>query len=123
MQLAALEAELAAAPTRDPQAGVRLSQPGLGVVLAARVLGEFGDDPARYQTAKGREAYAGTAPVSGTSGAKTIVAARVARNDRQANACTQWAFATLGASLGRRATTTATARRAATATLLLWLPA
>jgi hypothetical protein len=31
------------------------------VVLGARVLAEFGDDPDRYQTAKGRKAFAGTA--------------------------------------------------------------
>jgi transposase len=29
---------------RHPQALILLSQPGLGVVLAARLLGEFGDD-------------------------------------------------------------------------------
>jgi transposase len=99
-QLVALEEELAAALARHPQAGVLLSQPGLGVVLAARVLGEFGDDPARYQTAKGRKAYAGTAPITRASGTKTVVSARVARNDRLANACTQWAFAALSASPG-----------------------
>jgi Transposase IS116/IS110/IS902 family len=70
------------------------------VVLAARLLGEFGDDPARDAAAKGRKAYAGTAPVTRASGTRTIVAARVARNDRLANACTQWAFAALGASAG-----------------------
>jgi len=98
VQLVALEEALA----RHPQAGVLRSQPGLGVVLAARVLGEFGDDPARYQTAKGRKAYAGTAPITRASGTHTIVAARVARNDRLANACTQWAFAALTASPGAR---------------------
>jgi transposase len=56
-QLAALEEELERALARHPYALVLLSQPGLGVVLAARVLGEFGDDPARYATAKGRKAY------------------------------------------------------------------
>jgi Transposase IS116/IS110/IS902 family len=66
------------------------------------VLGEFGDDPARYATAKGRKAYAGTAPITRASGTRTIVAARVARNDRLANACTQWAFAALNASAGAR---------------------
>jgi hypothetical protein len=101
-QLAALEDELERALARHPQAGVLLSQPGLDVVLAARVLGEFGDDPARYATAKGRKAYAGTAPVTRASGTKTIVAARVARNDRLANACTRWAFAALSASPGAR---------------------
>ncbi len=102
VQLVALEEELARALARHPQAGVLLSQPGLDVVLAARLLGEFGDDPARYATAKGRKAYAGTAPITRASGTRTIVAARVARNDRLANACTQWAFAALGASPGAR---------------------
>lgn len=32
-----------------------LSQPGLGVVLGARLLGEFGDDPHRYTDAKARK--------------------------------------------------------------------
>jgi hypothetical protein len=54
------------------------------------------------QTAKGRKAYAGTAPVTRASGTKTVVAARMARNDRLANACTQWAFAALSASPGAR---------------------
>ena len=33
-----------------PDADIYLSLPGLGVVLGARVLGEFGDDPNRYTT-------------------------------------------------------------------------
>jgi transposase len=52
LRSAVLEDELARALARHPQAGVLLSQPGLGVVLAARLLGEFGDDPCRYGTAK-----------------------------------------------------------------------
>jgi transposase len=75
-QVAALEEELTTALGRHPQAPILLSQPGLGVVLAARVLGEFGDDPARYQTAKGRKAYAGTAPITRASGTRTVVSAR-----------------------------------------------
>ena len=33
---------------RHPEAEIYLSQPGLGVVLAARVMGEFGDDKTRW---------------------------------------------------------------------------
>ena len=40
-----LEAELAASFEQHPDAGIYRSLPGLGVVLGARVLGEFGDDP------------------------------------------------------------------------------
>jgi transposase len=78
-QLAAFEEALGAALARHPQAPILRSQPGLGVVLAARLLGEFGDDPVRYATAKGRKAYAGTAPITRASGTRTIVSARVAR--------------------------------------------
>jgi Transposase IS116/IS110/IS902 family len=62
------------------------------MVLGARVLAEFGDDPARYQTAKGRKAFAGTAPVTRSSGLRTVVVARAA--------CTSgwWMPATCGRS-------------------------
>jgi hypothetical protein len=30
------------------------SQPGMGAILGARVLGKFGDDPDRYADGKGR---------------------------------------------------------------------
>jgi Transposase/Transposase IS116/IS110/IS902 family len=80
-QVAALQEALGAALSRHPQAPILCSQPGLGVVLAARLLGEFGDDPVRYQTAKGRKAYAGTASITRASATRTIVAARVARGE------------------------------------------
>jgi transposase len=101
-QVVGLEEELTTTLGRHPQAPILLSQPGLGVVLAARLLGEFGDDPHRYQTAKGRKAYAGTAPITRASGTRTVVSARVARNDWLANACTLWAFAALNTSPGAR---------------------
>ena len=47
-----LEAELAASFEQHPDAGIYRSLPGLGVVLGARVLGEFGDDPERSDSAK-----------------------------------------------------------------------
>ena len=46
-QLAGLEAALTSSFTTHPDAAIVQSQPGLGVVLAARVLAEFGDDPDR----------------------------------------------------------------------------
>ena len=67
-QLASLEAALTSAFGAHPDAGIVHSQPGLGVVLAARVLAEFGDDPNRYASARARKAYAGTAPSPGPPG-------------------------------------------------------
>jgi hypothetical protein len=101
-QVAALEEQLAAGFAAHPDAAIVRSQPGLGVVLGARVLAEFGDDPARYQTAKGRKAFAGTAPVTRSSGLRTVVVARAACNQRLADACYLWAFAALTASPGAR---------------------
>jgi len=40
---------------QHPDAEIYTSQPGLGTILAARVLGEFGDDPHRYRDAKARK--------------------------------------------------------------------
>jgi transposase len=101
-QVAALEEQLTSQFGIHPDAAILRSQPGLGVVLGARVLAEFGDDPDRYRTAKGRKAFAGTAPVTRSSGLRTVVVARAACNQRLVDACYLWAFAALTASPGAR---------------------
>ena len=88
---------------RHPDAKVYASQPGLGTVLGARVLSEFGDDPKRYASAKARKNYAGTAPITRASGTKKTVLARHARNDRLSDAVHQWALGSLRGSPGARA--------------------
>ena len=88
---------------RHPDAELITSLPGLGVILAARVLGEFGDDPARYVDAKARKAYAGTAPITKASGTKKVVMARYARNKRLGDALQQWAFCSMRGSAGAKA--------------------
>jgi transposase len=80
-----------------------LSLPGLGLVLGARVLGEFGDDPHRYTNAKARRNYAGTSPITRASGSKRVVLARYARNRRLGDAVQQWAFCAMRGSPGARA--------------------
>src|SRR6185437_8709536 len=54
-QIAELETALAEHFETHPDADIYRSLPGLGVVLGARVLGEFGDDPNRYTSAKCRK--------------------------------------------------------------------
>jgi hypothetical protein len=82
------------------------------VVLGARVLGEFGDDLHRYATAKGRKAFAGTAPSTRSFGLRTVVVSRAACNQRLVDACYLWAFAALTASPGARRCYDAHAHRA-----------
>jgi transposase len=65
---------------QHPDAEIYLSQPGLGVILGARVLAEFGDDPDRYADAKSRKNYSGMSPITKASGTKRVVLARYARN-------------------------------------------
>jgi transposase len=101
-QVAALEQQLSARFAAHPDAVILRSQPGLGMVLGARVLGEFGDAPHRYASARGRKAFAGTAPVTRSSGLRTVVVARAACNQRLVDACYLWAFAALTASPGAR---------------------
>jgi hypothetical protein len=86
-----------------PDAEIYASQPGLGVILGARVLGEFGDAVDRYADAKARKNYAGTSPITRASGKKQVVLARYARNKRIADALQQWAFCSLRGSPGARA--------------------
>src|SRR6516225_1454672 len=87
---------------QHPDAKVVLSLPGLGTVLGARVLGEFGDDRTRFSGPKSRKNYAGTSPVTKASGHSRVVLARFARNRRLANACDRWAFCALSSSVGTR---------------------
>jgi hypothetical protein len=98
-----LEAVLAADFERHPDAKIIRSLPGLGMVLGARVLGEFGDAPNRYADAKSRRNYAGTSPVTKASGKFRIVLARYSRNKRLADAADQWAFCSITKSPGARA--------------------
>jgi transposase len=88
---------------RHPDAEIYQSQPGLGAILGARVLGEFGDDPHRYVSAKARKNYGGTSPITRASGKKKVVVARFIHNDRLIDALMSWAFASLNASPGARA--------------------
>src|SRR6266700_1286600 len=80
-----------------------LSQPGLGSILAARVLAEFGDDPQRFTDAKARKNYAGTSPITRASGTRRVVLARYARNRRLGDAVHQWAFCAMRGSPGAKA--------------------
>ncbi len=91
-QIDALEQEMAARFEQHPDSKIVHSLPGVGTVLGARVLGEFGDDPERYASAKCRKNYAGTSPITRTSGTKRVVLARYARNRRIADASYLWAF-------------------------------
>ena len=102
-QIAELEVELATHFETHPDADIYRSLPGLGVILGARVLGEFGDDPNRYTDAKSRRNYAGTSPLTVASGKKRAVLARHVRNRRLYDAIDQWALGAINNSPGARA--------------------
>jgi hypothetical protein len=102
-QVKTLQGQVEADFGRHPDAEIYLSQPGLGPILGARVLGEFGDDPHRYASGKARKNYAATSPITRASGKKKIVAARFIRNDRLTDALMAQAFTALSTSPGARA--------------------
>jgi transposase len=102
-EIAELQAVVAEGFGRHPDAEIVTSQPGLGPILGARVLAEFGDDRSRYADAKARKNYAGTSPITRASGTRRVVLARYARNKHLADATHQWAFCALTASPGARA--------------------
>ncbi|AXY51853.1 IS110 family transposase [Rhodococcus ruber] len=81
-EIANLEKDVTAHFGQHPDAEILLSQPGLGVVLGARVLAEFGDAPGRYASAKARKNYAGTSPITRASGKTRVVSARHVHNNR-----------------------------------------
>ena len=81
-EIKTLEGQVEAHFGQHPDAEVYLSQPGIGAVLGARVLAEFGDASGRYADAKSRKNYAGTAPITRQSGKTKTVHARFIHNDR-----------------------------------------
>ncbi len=84
-QIGRIENDLATSFDQHPDAEIIRSLPGLGMILGARVLAEFGDDPNRYADAKCRKNYAGTSPITRASGKSHVVLARYARNRRLAD--------------------------------------
>jgi len=101
-QIDALAQELQSRFEEHPDAEILRSLPGLGSVLGARVLAEFGDDPTRYADPRGRKNYAGTSPITKASGRSRVALARFARNRRLADALEMWAFCSLTSSEGAR---------------------
>jgi transposase len=101
-QIEVLTRELEASFEGHPDAEILSSLPGLGVLLGARVLAEFGDDPDRYADPKARKNYAGTSPITKASGRSRVTLARFARNRRLADALEMWAFCSLSSSPGAR---------------------
>ena len=85
-----------------PDVEIYRSQPGLDVILGARVLAEFGDDD-RYIDTKARQNSSGMSPITKASGTKRVVLARFARNRRLGDALFLQAFAARNNSPGARA--------------------
>jgi transposase len=102
-EITRMEEQVEAHFGRHPEVEIYRSQPGLGQILGARVLAEFGDDPTRYPDARSRKNYAGTSPITRQSGKKKLVLARYVHNDRLIDALGRQAFAAMIASPGARA--------------------
>ena len=102
-QVKALEEQVKDHFRQHPDAEIYRSQPGMGAILGARVLGEFGDDLHRYADGKARKNYAATSPITRASGKEKVVTARFIHNDRLIDALMTQAFSSLNASPGARA--------------------
>jgi transposase len=102
-QIKALEGQVEAHFRVHPDAEIIMSQPGLGPILGARVLAEFGGGPVRCASAKARKNYAATSPITRPSGTRKTVMARYVHNDRLRDALGRQAYSALTASAGARA--------------------
>ena len=102
-EIATMERQVTACFRGHSDAAIYLSQPGTGEIPGARQLGEFGDDPHRYASARARKNYAASSPVTRQSGKKKTVMARFIRNGRLADALHLQAQSALRASPGARA--------------------
>ena len=102
-EIDALQGQVAAHFGRHPDAEIILSQPGMGPLLGARVLAEFGDAPGRYVDTRARKNYAGTSPITRQSGKRKVALARFVHNDRLIDALLSQAQSALQASPGAHA--------------------
>jgi Transposase/Transposase IS116/IS110/IS902 family len=102
-QIKQLQGQVEAHFGRHPDVEIYRSQPGLGEILGARVLGEFGDDKHRYRDATARKNYGATSPITRASGKRKSVHARYVHNDRLIDTLTRQAFSALTGSPGARA--------------------
>jgi hypothetical protein len=101
-QVRALEEQLSLSFEKHPDADILLSLPGLGKIMGARALGEFGDAPHRYANSKARKNYATTSPVTRASGKLRVVSARHGGNRRLLGTMLRWGFTAIQASPGAR---------------------
>lgn len=73
------------------------------ILISLSVLGEFGDAPNRYASARARKNYATTSPVTVASGKLRLITARRGGNRHLGDVCRRWAFGAVQASPGARA--------------------
>ncbi len=102
-QTLVLEEQVRTGFGRHPDVEIYLSQPGLEMILGARVLAEFGDDPDRYADTRAREELLRYG--SGYPGLRheTSHTGPASPQPGVADALYQQAFAALTASAGARA--------------------
>jgi Transposase IS116/IS110/IS902 family len=65
-------------------------------------VAEFGDDRTRYEDARARRRYGGSAPITRASGTRIVVLTRITRNRRLADALYLWAVCSRTPSPGAR---------------------
>jgi transposase len=91
-----LGAALVTAFAQHPDYEIITSFPGLADVSGAIVLGEIGDDRARFADDRALQAFAGSAPVTRASGKSRAVLRRRSKNNRLAGIGHCWAFTAAG---------------------------
>ncbi|MDG4803613.1 IS110 family transposase [Micromonospora sp. WMMD980] len=88
---------------QHPQTEIYRSFPGMGPLLAARLLAELGDDPRRFPTSRNLRAFCAATPITWASGTSRRVSHRRKTNPILAETGHLWAFAALTRSPGARA--------------------
>jgi len=94
-QLKEFEAAIAEVLQSHPDGALFLSFPGVGIILAATLLAELGEDRDRFPSPEVLLAEAGLAPVTRSSGRTPRVRFRYAANTSLREAFCWWAFTSI----------------------------